>query len=407
MTTGNTPPARLVLDMLAVCLPIAVCAFAPYVILALSRFFLSDTPRALAEPLSAVDMYSLREPKRKGESPILHPTPLGGALSLATVGAVVALMASTLVQYRSSNVLLAQSALPVTLTALASLGDLPPARLAPSASAGHTDAVLRNFSSPAAPGTGFAVSISTMGGNCGALHSNASRLTSGAFVYTQTFDAATGAARHTFLCPACIPDALSMLTLAFDASCQVFAVTVVAAGAGGGLSSTAAYVANSAPPGAPAMGAVAAAFPLVLEAVQDGVGGAVPRESDGLVLGGRSVRGLVALPATGVESTTEVAVAGSVVLTILLPLQPTYTLYALSPIMSNISLLSALIAFVGFLGMGRLVQIAHEAEEWVDMGCCRRLMCARGKGVEPAAAGVKGVSVEPEGAGGCRGDGAW
>jgi hypothetical protein len=313
-------------------------------------------------------------------------------------------MISTIVQYAGSNTLLQQSTLPVTLPALASFRDLPLARVDAAAAVGLNDAGLLALTGPAGARSGFTVTVAAMGSRCGALRANSTSwgLAAGAFAYSARFDAATGAAMHSFACANCFVDELSQLELVLDASCQSLHMTVAAAGVAGGISSASVHVANEAAPGLPALTSAAATVALALEVVQDSVGGAKPRAGDGLVLGGRSAAGYVALPATGVVTVQQAATvtsasvaAGALTLTLMLPAQPAYTLYALSPVLSLVALFSSLAAWLTLLGAGSIALYAHER----GSNLARRLGCfacggesegegkgegrVRGKGVLP------------------------
>lgn len=359
LNAGIATPAEKLTTAISVSVPIAVVFVIPILIVAAAALCLRTAPRALGL-LRYADLYSIRPPMVENEAPLLTPSPLGGAVSMATLGAILALMASTVAQYRLSNTLLLQSSLPVTLPALDSFADLPHARVTADVAAGISDAALLALTAPGAPGAGFVVTVATMGARCATLRGNASTLTAGAFAYAGAADAATGAAHHTFTCARCFVDQLSRLTLVFDASCQTFAITIAAASASGGVSAASAHVANAAAPGAPGLAAVGVTFPLVLEVVSDAVGGAAARESDGLVLGGRSVAGFVALPAEDASGAVGAGGEAPVTLTIALPLQQSFTLYALSPVLSPLGLLSAIAAFLGLLGAGNALMNARD-----------------------------------------------
>ena len=370
VSSGNVPAPELLKSTLHAGLPVLALALLPYLLLSLA----SGLPRAIARTmrplLERVDSYKIREPEAPGASPYLQPSPLGGALTLASVGLVAFLMISTVVQYAGSNTLLQQSTLPMLLPGLASFKDLPLAHVSSSAAAGLDDAALLALTGPVGAGSGFAITVATMGTRCGALRGGgtsgfSASLASGAFSYSSHFNSSTGAALHSFSCARCFVDELSQLAFALDASCQSLLVTVAAASAGGGVSSSSIYVTNAAAPGQTLLASVTATIPLALEVIQDGVGGATPRDSDGLVLGGRSAAGLVALAATSVAS-TQAATAldtGTLTLTLSLPVQTAYTLYALSPILSLLALFSSLAAWLTLLGVGAIVLDLHERGE--------------------------------------------
>jgi sugar lactone lactonase YvrE len=418
VVSGNAPASDLSESTLRAGLPVVALALLPYVLLALACALPRAFVRHLHPLLERVDRYKIRDPDALGASPYLQPSPLGGALTVASVGFVLVLMLSTVVQYAGSNTLLQQSTLPVTLPALASFRDLPLARVDDAAAAGLNDTGLLALTGPVGARSGFSVTVAAMGSRCGVLRANSTSwsLVAGAFVYSVRFDAATGAALHSFACANCFVDGLSQLELALDASCQSLLVTVAAAGVAGGVSSASIHVANEAAPGLPALASAAATVALALEVIQDSVSGAKPRAGDGLLLGGRSAAGYVAMPATDVATVQQDATVtaassaeGAMTLTLALPAQPAYTLYALSPILSLLALFSSLAAWLTLLGAGSIALDAHER----GASLARRLGClarerggkgekggesesrGRGKGALDDAVGTVKVQVSP------------
>ena len=373
VTSGNAPASAMLATTLRAGLPILALVGLPYALLFLSFFVPLARPIKvlLQSLLERVDRYKMRDPEERGGSPILDPSPLGGALSLVSIGAVLVLMISTTVQYAGSNTQLQQSTLPVTLPALASFRNLPLVAVDPDVAAGLTDAALLALAGSSGARSGFVLTVAAMGTRCGALRGNISALAAGTFVYSSSFDSATGAVLHRFLCANCFVDELSQLTIALDASCQAVLLTLAAASAGGGLSSSSVYVTNPAAPGLPLLASIAATFPLVLEVIQDGVAGAAPRDGDGLVLGGRSGAGFIALPATGVAGTAGVSSSDTGVLSIslALPLQTSYTLYLLSPLLSLLALFSSLAAWLTLVDSGSLLLNLHERAAYVGRRC--------------------------------------
>lgn len=204
VTSGNAAPGDLFRISLAVSLAIALVGCIPYAVVAALTYSKQPCPALrgfCSRALQRVDLYAMQPPKTHGDAPRLRPTPLGGALSVATVGGILALMAATVVQYRGSNTLLQKSSLPVTLDALAAFADLPLSALAASAAAGVSDPALLALTGPGVAGTGFVLTIATMGSRCGNLPGNwTTKLVAGRFAYESFFDSSTGAARHVFSC---------------------------------------------------------------------------------------------------------------------------------------------------------------------------------------------------------------
>lgn len=274
-------------------------------------------------------------------------------------------MSSTIVSYVGSNSQLLQSSLPLTLGALKSFGELPLAPLAALTRGDINDGGLLALTGPRSSGSGFAITVTTMGTRCGKLVGNwTSELTFGVFSYASSFDASTGASRHVFTCSKCFVDGLSMISFSLDASCQSLSATLAAASVGGGLFASSVYVANPAIPGESHLSSIAVPFPLVLEVIQDTYGGAPCRDSDGLVLGGRSAAGYIALASSEMSTVSAPGDASSssstVEVTISIPLQPLYTRYDLSPKVSLLGLFSGLASFISLTGLGSILLSLHE-----------------------------------------------
>lgn len=375
--SGNWDASDVFQTTLQFSLPTIFFAVLPILLITATGLFcpLAAT-HFMSSVLEKIDLYRVKTPLKRGGSPFLDPSALGGALSFLSVGAVLALMISTSLQFAYVNVLLQKSALPATLPAMASFASLPLKPVATIVSAGINDPALLELVEPSRAGTGFVVTVATMGSRCGALRGSISAdLYKSNFSVTSHFNATTGAARHTFYCPDCFVNGLSRLNLALDASCQSLLITIVAAGVGGGFSSSSIYSTNSAAPGQPLPASVFVSFPLVFEVIQDGVAGAPPRSSDSLITGGRSAAGYIALAALDKPTVVFGATAadtGTVNITIALPLQASYTLYQLSPILSYILLFSSLTAWLGLLGAGRVVMYL------VDQGKALKLKLSNG-----------------------------
>jgi len=160
----------------------------------------------------------------------MHPTALGGAVSIIALGAVLVLQASTLIQYAGSNVFMQTSLVPVTLAALRSYADLPLTRADAGAASGLSDDALLALVGPGGAGAGFVVTLAATGSRCGALRplgtpgGNVSslappsapvggfgavptraplaaggalaELAAGSFAYSARFEPSTGAALH-------------------------------------------------------------------------------------------------------------------------------------------------------------------------------------------------------------------
>ena len=360
---GNASPEQQLALTVRSSLPIFLVCLVPYLAYLLftsrcnvERFFLA---------LEKVDVYSLDDPDEKGLSPYFNPTPLGGSLTLLTFGGIVTLMVSSVVTYNTSNTLLVQSSLVLTPAATSAFALLPlsPSSVLPGAP-GSYDAGLAALLAPSSSKTaamgGVAIAVRTHGSRCGVIWPNATTwsLPSGAFTSASTFDAATGAAVHTFTCAKCFFSQLSYLTMALDSSCQTFAVTVAAVGVAGGVTVSAAkFSASSA---ASPLAAAAMTVPVSLEVIQDAVAG-VARAGESFVQGGRSAAGFVASAVAGVTLTPVTAASTApVTVTIYLPLKDVYALASLSPIMTLFGLASACAAWLGLIGTGGVLKTAHK-----------------------------------------------
>ena len=306
----------------------------------------------------------MQKPKKEGETPLLKPSALGGAVTLLTLGAIIALMSTTLVTYAQANTLLKSSLLPVTRPQLAAYTLLPCQPALPTIFLGFniSSTLSKHLSAsgarPNKPGSGISVAIETMGNLCGSLVANSSHLYKGEFAYTSTVTAATGYSLHFFSCPDCMPDDLAFLSASFDTSCQSFVVSVFATGSGGGVTMTSV---TAVAPGASAMGAADVTFPVILEAIQDTTLGAVPRAADGLVVGARSAVGYLANGASPATIMPLAAGAAAIELTIRLPLVSSFVMNQLTPIMSPGQLAGALAAWLTLLSSGAILLTIHKS----------------------------------------------
>ena len=358
---GNTSPGDLNIVTLKAVLPIFLAALVPYVFFVLlsKNLFSEKVHKAISNALANLDQFALKEPEEHGQAPSFLPSHAGGACSIFAFGIVVALIVSTIIQYALSNSLLQQSLLTLTPTLLDSFSSLPPA----FASVSVDDKTLIGLTSVCGS-SGFLITIGAMGLKCGAPLSIRHELGFGNFsrnIYS--LNESTGLAFHTFCCSNCIPDVLSTFSATFDASCQSLVVSVAAVNAGGGVSVSSVHVSRDNAFGSPLIESISATFPIALEVVQDNVFGSAPRLSDNLVLGGRSVSGLVVLPQSTYSTKhydSEVNDIGNVItITASIPIQPSYTLYLLLPVMTLLQLFSSLSAWLSLIGLGATLLFIH------------------------------------------------
>jgi hypothetical protein len=180
-----------------------------------------------------------------GAAPVMHRTRLGGALSLAATGAVAALAASLVIDFRDSNVLVQQAVLPALLPQLVALARVPLYTLAlPASGSGSppADAASHGGQWQAAAGvllsppvtSGFAVEVALAGARCGSSSNSssstssggggggggaavvitASDLAAGAVTVSSFYNATDGAAVHRLVCAGdCVVGGLSKATL--------------------------------------------------------------------------------------------------------------------------------------------------------------------------------------------------
>ena len=223
-------------------------------------------------------------------------------------------------------------------------GELP---LTAAAEAAAADPAL----SPPALASGVAVTVATQGPRCGSLRRASAAGIGGNWSMGVQVDAATGAAQHTLRCPQCTLSDLAAFVLEFDPLCPAFVVTAAAVGVAGGVSaSTLAFYGE--PP--LVLQAAEASFPATLEVLQDAVY-AKPRPADGLVVGGRSAAGYSLESAGLVGATRANSSAGSVTITVKLPLKMLYSRFDFLPLMSVLSLFSAMAAWLSLISSGLYV----------------------------------------------------
>lgn len=380
--TLNLSTLEILTLTLKATLAIGLCFALPYVaILLMLRYGLC--PKRIealcSEGLKWVDNYSLRKPKNEGEAPVMARSVEGGAITLLSLGLAVALMSSTVINYTKNNTSLASALMPVTQPALLSYQELSNQVLLAStfperaAEEGGLPPVITAHAGGAGKlgkGSGLTVTISTMGSLCAALQSNSTsfNLFKGAFAYSTSLSPATGLARHVFTCADCSVSDLSYLSVALDRSCQSLEVSVMATGAGGGATVSSLYVAPDTP-----KGAVSLLFPLTLEVIQDTSSGAQPRDSDGLVTGGRSASAYLVNSPSTVAVAPLAADARAVTLTIGLQLQGAFVMYSLSPTMTLEQFASSLAAWLTVLGVGAIIMEMHESASEMkesSKGCC-------------------------------------
>lgn len=362
VSDGNTSPSDLNIVTIKAVLPIFLAALIPYVFFVLlsKNLFSKKTHEVISNALSNLDQFALKEPEEPGAAPSFLPSKAGGACSVLAFGIVIALIVSTVIQFALSNSLLQQSLLTLTPASLESFSSLPPATATVSAD----DKTIEGLTSASVcGGSGFIITIGAMGPKCGAplsvnFESGFGNFSKSIFSLNST----SGMAFHTFCCNNCLPKVLSSFSATFDASCQSLVISVAAVNAGGGISISSVHVSRDNAFESPLIESISATFPIAFEVVQDNVFGS-PRSSDNLVLGGRSVSGLVVLPQSTYSSEmfdSQINDIGNVIkITAYLPIQPNYTLYLLLPVMTLLQLFSSLAAWLSLIGIGATLLFIH------------------------------------------------
>ena len=279
----------------------------------------------------------------KSPPPQKQHTRLGVVLSAAVLVAIACVAFATSTQFFAVNVDVTsalQPSSPSDIDAYASA--FSPFELAqePAPNGGGADDV----SLPEALGglsSGLLVSVRASGSRCGQVYGEvASDLSRGAFTHAVSQDAASGEARHSFACAACVPHDLSTLRFSLARECEASAVlTVSAVGAWGSVTATSQLVG-----GAALGGGVSLTVPVTLEVLQDlswSDYASALQASGVLAAGGKSKRGLGVGAAQGLAQTAPPAGAAdpqaalppaepTVDFTLNLPLQPSFVLATLS-----------------------------------------------------------------------------
>ena len=362
VASGNLDPSESLAAIIKTAVPLVLLGLLPLALFWTLTFWLPQRHVAsvMGRGLVYVDAFSLK-PVPPGVPMTVEPTAGGGALTALALGVVLALMASTVVQYATSNIVTSQGELSVYISTLASARALPlqVAASAPPAAAGAHVSEL-------AVTSGLRLTIVTMGPKCAVLVAPpASSLFASAWAYTAPAapSSATGAqVTHTFTCDACMPGAASFMQMSFDRSCQAYAISLAAVGAGGGVSLASAYVEGGATT-QPLLTGVAVAFAVDMQVIQDSVGGAA-RASDGLVVGGRSALGFVVKELAAAPTLTlgDANVdAGSVSLSLTIALQPLYAVTTLAPKLTQLQLFAALAAWASTFGAFAILARYHRA----------------------------------------------
>ncbi len=293
--------------LLWVTIPFLAVGAAPLLYLLMSQLgccgIMAQMPRRvhvrMLALLTAIDQFGFQHSIPIGGSPVLKKTVVGGAVSVLAFGCILAVAASLIAQFVVANL---QPQLPVIAPVADSYASLP---------ARHIMLAEGDVSGlPVGTAAGLVLQISTMGPYCNnvAWQPSSINLLAGSFKLTTLMDAATGYARHTFNCVQCAFRSISNLDLCFDATCQSFIVKAFAVGADGTVTVAAYDIAYS---GAPST-AIAVGFEPTLQVQVD-------------VATNTSTRGFsVAAQAAGVPLNTN---ASTILLRILLPLNPTYVNY--------------------------------------------------------------------------------
>lgn len=179
--------------------------------------------------MRAVDQFGLSRTPEEGAAQVMKRTPLGGAVSIAGLGAILGIAVSLIMRYAAANTLVQRAVLPSQANDIQAVMSYPFA--------------VRGVATTLRPQEclqGICVSIIAQGPQCTPdnilFASNASDLAAGEFLYTAS-DANTvpGSAlySHDFTCAACAFGRLSALTVTLPASCQSLAINVAAVGAQG------------------------------------------------------------------------------------------------------------------------------------------------------------------------------
>jgi hypothetical protein len=198
--TGNLSSAAANAQIVRWAVPILFLFALPYLLYLLAH---DVCPRRF-ESLLVLDQYAVKSPSVNGRPLILVRTPAGGALFIATVGLIVALMTATLLNFLSSNTLLQSASLPLDRPTQIAYSRLPPQRLDSTLVLPSDVAVLTLLGNGEPAVTGFVVAVQVQGRLCAALTNNASSLLTGAFSYAAVSNSTTGWAMHSWSCSDCV-----------------------------------------------------------------------------------------------------------------------------------------------------------------------------------------------------------
>jgi hypothetical protein len=282
-------------------------------------------------------------------------TRLGASLSALTLAAVACVALANTVRFVSSNITISSSMQPAYPGSIAAFGSYLPFVLA--ADGTSTDETL-----PQALGgltSGLLVLVRASGANCAGMTDLAFDLDRGTFAHRVAQDAASGEARHSFLCADCVPHDLSSLRFALHKDCEASAIiTVAAVGAWGSITATSQMAGGRA-----LGGTVRLTVPITYEVLQDLSGSqyasALAADDGSLIAAGRSARGLsvgastdyLLAPPTGDTSN------GPVAFIISLPRSSSFVLARLSLATLWSDYVATIVGLAGFVPLGGVVFI--------------------------------------------------
>jgi hypothetical protein len=270
-----------------------------------------------------------------GASPVKEATLLGGGLTIMSLGIVVALGLSLVVQYHINNY---ETQLPTESPVLDNNADWP-------------------FMSSASGEQSVYVELVAFGPACASITWNATNLLAGAFQYSTAADSITGVAHHNFSCPTCTFRAMSSLDVWLHDSCQSLLIRTRAVSASG-LTSVGTYYTSATCPGSPlacaTLQSVAVSMTLSLDVLADAAGNVV--------------RGYIVAPTTATPGLNDRP--GTVLARTLLALAPSYVNTRVTARVSLAQLISSLLSLNGLIGA---VASLLAFIEWLP----RRFTCLR------------------------------
>lgn len=334
--SGNADYLR---EGLVIAIAIFLVFSLPLLAVLVKRFTPYSVQAAIANALTKLDSTSLSHPIPVGQSPTKTPTSYGGGVTLLFMGVLVGVAVILIHQFRVANTAVQESLLPVSFADLSSLALVAPALLPGSSS--DMQRVVPGLTS------GFSIVLHASGEDCKTLRGSTASLFRGQLLHEPFYDAASGAARHTFHCRDCVALAQTKLQFDFESSCSTFVVTAASVGSWGRVAVSSVFVEDSA--------SVEASFALTADVVEDTISGEA-HPTYPVHTGGRSARGWRVsggVTSPRVQSFTAPA-APTTSLLVSLPLEATYIRTILAPRSTVIQLLSSLIGLASILGLAKL-----------------------------------------------------